>query len=109
MQSYVVALSPLFLALTALVVVFPIGLHYAKLERTERRTRTANLQESHLSSPLMEHQARSIFTPTGMYLHTTSGTYLLTVGHTLGHTHPPQSQTAPSSTQVPEQPLPKAA
>ena len=40
MENYLVALSPLLLLLVALVVV-PIGLHYARLEREERVRRDA--------------------------------------------------------------------
>jgi hypothetical protein len=39
-ENYLVALSPLLLLLVALVVV-PIGLHYARLEREERARRDA--------------------------------------------------------------------
>jgi hypothetical protein len=96
MQSYVIALSPLLLALTALFVVFPIGLHYAKLESDQRRARVAKLEAFRVSVASVERQSQWIYAPAGTML-------------TVGITQPPQSQTAPSSTQAPEQPLPKAA
>ena len=40
MEKYLIALSPLLLLLVALVVG-PIGLHYARLEREERVRREA--------------------------------------------------------------------
>ena len=41
MELYVLALGPLLLALNATLVVFPIGLHFARLEREERIWREA--------------------------------------------------------------------
>jgi hypothetical protein len=38
-ERYLIALSPLVLALIALFVIGPIGFHYARLEREERARR----------------------------------------------------------------------
>ena len=38
---YLVAIAPLLIALTAAIVVLPIGLHYADKERAERERRVA--------------------------------------------------------------------
>ena len=66
MQSYVIALSPLLLALTALVVVFPIGLHYAKLESAQRRARAAKFEAFRVSvASVVERQSQWIYAPAG--------------------------------------------
>ena len=41
MNVYLIALTPLLLAITALVIAMPIGLHYADKERAEREARVA--------------------------------------------------------------------
>ena len=41
MKLYILFLGPLLLAANALLFVFPIGLHYARLEREERARRDA--------------------------------------------------------------------
>ena len=50
MGRYLIALSPLLFALTVLIVVLPLGLHYARLER-EERTRQDALKSKPTSAP----------------------------------------------------------
>jgi hypothetical protein len=74
-EIYLIALTPLLLAVTGLTVALPIGLHFANKERTERAARQAAEAAMGISIvwppwakyPVPLHWAANVIVPSGIY------------------------------------------